>query len=226
MKLATWNIERLKHKSKLVEIADTIKAINPDILILTETDCQIKPDYRYCFSTPKTVNIAPSLYKETENRVSIYTNYELIRQYETYDEYTALCVELETERGHLIVYGTIIGFFGNRHRNFTDDLSKQVADIERLSTNQNLCVAGDFNISFADNYYFTQSGRETLNETFEKTGIEILTRNRPECIDHIAISKKVIGNSTLEIKEWNYNKRLSDHKGIWVDVRNFDMEQI
>ena len=44
MKIATWNVERLKHKSKLALIVETIKRIDADILILTETDTQIYLD--------------------------------------------------------------------------------------------------------------------------------------------------------------------------------------
>ena len=50
-----------------------------------------------------------------------------------YDARTALCVELETERGSLLVYGTIIGIFGNRHPNFKQDLVEQVKDFKRLA---------------------------------------------------------------------------------------------
>jgi exonuclease III len=227
MKIANWNIERLEHKPKLDVIVNILKEIRADIVVLTETDSQINLDnYKYCVSTPPIADIAPQYYADTEHRVSIYTNYKPVRQFKTYDRYTTLCIELETEYGNLIVYGTIIGIFGNRHKNFTEDLVKQVADFERLSSiNQNLCVAGDFNISFVDNYYYTKFGRDELNKSFANNNIKLLTRNRPECIDHIAISQKFVGSSIIEIEEWNYDKGLSDHKGICVDVKNIDREQ-
>ncbi|MDR0505469.1 MAG: hypothetical protein LBH32_01450, partial [Dysgonamonadaceae bacterium] len=108
--------------------------------------------------------------------------------------------------------------------NFAEDLVKQIADFERLSINQNLCVAGDFNISLADDYYYTKFGRKALNRSFENLNIEVLTRNRQQCIDHIAVSKKFLGNASIKIVEWNYDKRLSDHKGIYADI-NVDTEQ-
>ena len=44
MKIATWNVERLKKKKYLPEIISEIEKINADILVLTETDSQILPE--------------------------------------------------------------------------------------------------------------------------------------------------------------------------------------
>lgn len=35
MKIATWNLERLKHKKNLIHIVDAIKDINADILVFS-----------------------------------------------------------------------------------------------------------------------------------------------------------------------------------------------
>jgi endonuclease/exonuclease/phosphatase family metal-dependent hydrolase len=219
MKIATWNIERLKHKASLNLIMLACEQANADILVLTETEVAVKLNYRYCFQTPKLIGLEPTYYQPTENRVSIFTNYECVKHHPTYDEYTALCVELETERGNLLVYGTIIGIYGNRHRSFEEDLAKQLADIESLSSgNQNLCVIGDFNCSFADNYYYTKSGRTAITEAFAKNQLALLTKNTPECIDHIAVTDKFVTHDTIHIEEWNTDKKLSDHRGIMVSL--------
>lgn len=85
MKIATWNVERLKHQSSLDKIISDIDAVQADILVLTETDERIKPNYRYSFHTPK-LHEAPAdyhmpghykdyavadVYAATEKRVSI-----------------------------------------------------------------------------------------------------------------------------------------------------------
>jgi len=220
MRIATWNIERLKHKNNLVLINSILAGLKADILVLTETDNQVAPaNYKYCFRTPKLTEIRPDYYKESENRITIYTNYEIIRQHETYDRYTSLCVELKTEQGNLIVYGTIIGIFGNRHKNFNIDLSRQISDCQKLSKGNNFCLIGDYNISFADNYYFTNNGRNELNNLFRECNLNLLTRDRAACIDHIAISEDFITIMETEIGEWNLNKKLSDHKGIYVELK-------
>lgn len=232
MRIATWNIERLKHRKSIDKILSAIEDAKADILVLTESDERIKPNYRYSFHTPK-LHDAPSeyrmpgrykdyavadVYAVTENRVSIYTNYPCIGQYETYDKYTALCVELETNAGNLLVYGTIVGIIGNRDESFKQDMLLQAKDFERLSKTGNICICGDFNCSFSDNYYYTNFGRDTLSVSFASNNISLLTGNQPECIDHIAVSKNFIGGSNIKISEWNLDKSLSDHKGIIADI--------
>lgn len=232
MRIATWNIERLKHRKSIDKILSAIEDAKADILVLTESDELIKPNYRYSFHTPK-LHDAPSeyrmpgrykdyavadVYAVTENRVSIYTNYPCIGQYETYDKYTALCVELETNAGNLLVYGTIVGIIGNRDESFKQDILLQAKDFERLSKTGNICICGDFNCSFSDNYYYTNFGRDTLSVSFASNNISLLTGNQPECIDHIAVSKNFIGGSNIKISEWNVDKSLSDHKGIIADI--------
>ena len=216
MKIATWNIERLKHKRQLEKILNACEQLNSDIMTLTETDEQVQLKYNYSFKTPPLHEIQPKYYKMTENRISIFTNYKCIRQYETYDKYTALCIELETELGNLIVYGTIIGIHGNRRPSFNQDLLQQVKDFNRLSAINNFCVCGDFNCSFADNYYFTKLGRDTLLQAFSDSHIKLLTGKQVECIDHIAITDKFMSDNKVDVEEWNIDKKLSDHKGIAV----------
>ncbi len=219
MKIATWNVERLKHKSNLEQINSIIDDLGVDILVLTETDERIKPaNFKNRIDTPKLTEIDAKNYIETENRISIFTNYEIVEQFETYDKYTSLCVELKTNFGNLKVYGTIIGIFGNRNENFNIDLNKQIEDFEKLSISDNLCVIGDYNISFADNYYFTNFGRDELNKSFNNNNIELITRQRTECIDHIALSKKFIENAEIELIEWNMDYKLSDHKGMYMKL--------
>ncbi|MCM1166515.1 MAG: endonuclease/exonuclease/phosphatase family protein [Lachnospiraceae bacterium] len=218
MKIATWNIERLKHKHDLADIVYSCEKIQADILVLTETDEQVRPNCDCCYQTPKLVEIQPDYYKSTENRVTVFTKYKCVRQHTTYDKYTALCVELETEHGNLLVYGTIIGIYGNRNPNFTADLAKQIDDIQRLSAYGDICVLGDYNLSFCDNYYFTKQGRADVLQCFAENKITLLTKDRPECIDHIAISKRFTQGADIRIEEWNYDKSLSDHKGIAVSL--------
>jgi len=221
MRIATWNIERLKHKTDIVLINSTLVGLKADILVLTETDNRIAlANYKFCTRTPKLTEIQPDYYLESENRITIYTNYEIIRQYETVDRYTSLCVELKTEHGNLIVYGTIIGVFGNRNKNFKADLSQQIIECRKLSKGKNFCLIGDYNISFADNYYFTNNGRNELNKLFRDCNLKLLTRDIAACIDHIVISEDFIINMETEIGEWNSDKKLSDHKGVSLELKN------
>ena len=221
MKIATWNVERLKQKSALSKINLLLAQLNADILVLTETDSSINlPHFQTCLSTNSLSELGAKNYQETEHQIALYTNYIVVKQFETCDKYTSLCVELETPLGNLIVYGTIVGIYGNRNANFKTDLIKQITDINRLLKEVPFCFIGDYNISFADNYYFTNFGRDALNQAFEKNCLTLLTRNQSECIDHIAVSEPFIKNKTFEIHEWNQDKTLSDHKGIAVLLKS------
>ncbi len=223
MRIATWNVERLKHNKDREKMLAEIEKVAADILVLTETDERLKPDYPYCYKTPLLKYLKPDYYKAAENRVSIYTKYNCVKEYATYDKYTAICVELQTEYGNLLIYATIMGIFGNREKSFKADLEKQMADIKKFSdAGHRICVIGDYNMSFSDNYYYTKFGREMVNKCFCDNNIFLITRNRLECIDHIAISDGFMQGSGLTvamINEWNYDKSLSDHKGIVVDIQ-------
>ena len=219
MRVATWNVERLKHIAKKDKIHACLEKANADILVLTETDRRICPKFKYHFHTLSLAEFQPDFYAKTENRVSIYTNYPCIKQIDTYDNHTAICLELETQFGNLFVYGTIMGIFGNREKSFQADLLKQMEDIRKLSVEgKNICVIGDYNLTFGDNHYYTKFGRDEVNHTFEACEIKILTRDTAECIDHIAISKSFIGDKRIAVDEWNQDKKLSDHKGIVADI--------
>ncbi|MBR3239670.1 MAG: endonuclease/exonuclease/phosphatase family protein [Oscillospiraceae bacterium] len=218
MRIATWNVERLKHHVKTDVMLRDVEEANADILVLTETDRRFVPDYPYVCHTLLLREIGPDYYRETENRVSIYSRFPVIKEYKTNDMYACVCVELLTDRGNLLVYGTIMGIFGNREASFNQDLEMQMSDIRRLSMEgHSLCVIGDFNLSFADNYYYTKFGRNLVRQTFRNCEIEILTQDVPECIDHIAVSKRFAGERAAVV-EWNKDKSLSDHKGIVVEI--------
>lgn len=218
MRIATWNVERLKHKNELDRILECCRETQADILVLTETDSRISLPYQYCLKTPPAKEVCPELYRYTENRVSLYTKYKCSGIYATYDKYTALCAELETELGNLIVYGTIMGVFGNREISYGQDLQKQIEDIRRLSELGRICVIGDYNCSFSDDYYYTKKGRELLRRCLKENKISVLTAERSECIDHIAVSEDFVANTDVTVEEWNYDKTLSDHKGIVVSM--------
>lgn len=219
MRIATWNVERLCRQNRLAGILDNCKQVDADILILTETDTRIQPEFPYAYHTPLLAEaVDGDYYRPTENRVSIFTKYPCVRQHTVADANTSICVELETERGPLLVYGTIFGIHGNRRPSFKQDILQQTADVRRLTDGGHaLCIGGDFNCSFADNYYFTNWSRQEILRTFADCDMDILTATQPECIDHIAISRSFSRAAAAAVEEWNIDKKLSDHKGICIE---------
>lgn len=216
MKISTWNIERLKHKKRLDQIQEELNKIDGDILILTEADERVElPQYRHKVLTQPLDEVT---YGRTEYRTIIYSKYPLVGSKPTYDGKTAICPIFETPFGSLAVYGTIIGIHGNRRQSFNNDLREQLTDVNVISKETAMCIAGDFNISFSDNYYYTKHGRDGLNACFDRNKLINLTAELPEAIDHIVLSEDFVGNATVKLSEWNIDKHLSDHKGVCVEL--------
>lgn len=220
MRIATWNVERLSPKKRLPGILEAVRRVDADILVLTETDTFIRPGYEYEYHTPFLAgSVAGDYYRPTENRVSIFSKYQAARQYPVTDANTSICVELATERGPLVVYGTIFGIHGNRRPSFRQDILQQMDDVRCLAEQGcAICLCGDFNCSFSDNYYFTNWARQTLLDAFEACDLELVTAGKPECIDHIALSRSFPRKCEAAVLEWNLDKTLSDHKGICIDI--------
>lgn len=219
MKIAAWNIERLKHNPDKLKAA--IDEIGADILVLTEYDERLKLDYKYSFCTPTPPDIDGTRfgtihYNSTEHRVCVFTDYRCICRYEVADMYSSVCVKLETERGNLLVYGTIIGTH-DVTTTFPIDLKRQFPDFARFSGND-LCVCGDLNCCFTGRCFPSKYGRDTLLKSFSENHIRLLTKEQPECIDHIAVSESFVDNSNIKIEEWNIDKKLSDHKGTAIVI--------
>ena len=219
MKIATWNIDRLQSKKNVIQIAEFIRKIDADILVLTEYNSILElPFYDYKITTEQLPE-SPYHYKETERRVAIFSKFPIKKRFKTYDSQTSCCVELETDFGNLIIYGTVVGIIGNTDPNFKTDLIKQTEDIITISKLGNFCYAGDLNISFSDNYYFTKFGRETLVECFKTDQLINVTESLSENIDHIVLTEGFANRFTYEISEWNGDKKLSDHKGVCLNLK-------
>ena len=221
MKIATWNIERPTSTSKrLPSIIQRLKDVDADILILTETNDTI--DLGEVYTTFHTSELKETFYKAGEKRVSIYSKYKSNEQLKTFREDTSLCVILQTPLGDLAVYGTIIGTNGSKGHNFTDDLALQLIDFDNIAANYNLCIAGDLNITFGDNYYYTKDGRDKLNSSFTKLNLVNLTSGIQNNIDHIVITKSFIGERAHQVENpWNNppdSKIYSDHQGVAVSI--------
>lgn len=219
MRILNWNVERLQKLSE-EKASEFISHYDADIIILTETSSKIKLPAEYSFHTSsalknKTDNIS---YKEGEVRTAIYSRYPILSYHKTIDKYTNCAVTLDSDLGHIIVYATIIGIFGNRGERFSNDIDVFKEDILSLPSEMPLLVAGDFNQSFADNYYYTKAGRMKLLAFFESQSLVNITKDIPDNIDHILMKKPQLSKLSIKISVFNTDKSLSDHIGIVVDI--------
>ena len=221
MKIATWNLERpTKNGHKTPAILQYLRKLNADILVLTETSEFIDLGNEYEFF--HTEIFSGQFYKPGDRQVSVFSKYPITRHISTFRADTSLCLEVTTPFGELIVYGTIIGNFGNGGDLFKRDLEKQLLDYENIGKTKNFCIVGDLNISFSDNFYFTKEGREKLKNSFELLGMKIMTEHIPNNIDHIILTKDFFGNRKIINGFWNETEnkkeRLTDHKGVFVEI--------
>lgn len=219
MKIATWNVERLQ-KNKNEEIKSKLKEFDADIIVLTETSYILNLDENYNFVSTETLtaNYDNVNYNVGENRTTIWTKYNFVNHYNTFDNFTSVCSEIETEFGILKVYGTIIGVFGGIGERFESDLKGQLKDFEDFEAEKSNCIIGDLNVYFSGYAYPSYYARNILNETFEKLKMENLTSEINENVDHIIISKEFIKNKKTKIETWNIDKKLSDHIGICLTI--------
>ncbi len=217
MKIATWNLERpISHANRLTKIQDILFALEADILILTETNKLIDLGSKYY--SYHSSSLSNPMYKVDEVRSSIYSKYPSLFKINTFNEEIAICEVLDTPIGNIAVYATIIGIYGNRHPNFKTDLELQIQDFKRIWNQCSFCIAGDFNISFGDKYYYTKEGRNKLNSTFNELGLVNFTNKVLNNIDHIVISQELLSVSEVNCQVWNLDKKLSDHIGVMVHL--------
>lgn len=217
MKILIWNLERLQ-KNRKEAIVRIVESNNADILILTETSSKINPGKGY--QNIATENLESGFdginYKSGENRTSIWTKYPIKNQRETYDKFTSVCGEVETEFGLLTIYGTIIGVFGGKSERFKDDFEKQSKDFEKLEGN--ICIAGDLNITLSGYVYPSHDARNQLNEIIQRLDLSCPTATIDKNVDHILLSNNFVHNRKMEISIWNEDLTLSDHIGICLRI--------
>jgi exonuclease III len=227
MRIATWNVERLRASThtRNQRILAELEKFDADVLVLTETNLAICPGDRYSRASTGALAEnaeASGYYGRGEHRVTIWTKYRILEKLKTYNSRSAVCVRIEAPFDQsLLIYGTVIGHHGNRHEAFKTDLDGQIHDWTTRYGSESICIAGDYNLSFGDKYYFTKYGREQIMGTFAKQRINLLT-GFEENIDHIAISDSFMQSVRMVGKPevWNplKDRKLSDHIGVCVTL--------
>jgi endonuclease/exonuclease/phosphatase family metal-dependent hydrolase len=198
-------------------IIEELHKVDADILVLTETHSIINPGREYHQVSSNALCETNGIhYRKGEIRATVWSKVATTHEATTYDPNTSVCTLLPTALGELNVYGTVIGVFGNRNSSFLPDLRKQISDWAHIAKTGNICIAGDFNLSFNDSYYYTQAGRHLITTCFDELGIKNLTHGLTNNIDHIAVSESFVKSAKFETGVWNEDKKLSDHIGVWA----------
>ncbi len=94
LKIATWNIERFQKRFQHL-ILDEIKRVNADIIVLTESSIDMEFDGYFCATTNACIpNLEDIVYEKFKVRTGIYSKYPIVKQHKTYDDYTAICIDM------------------------------------------------------------------------------------------------------------------------------------
>ena len=216
MTIATWNVERISSRSrKLSAVESAIEEVSADILILTETHACLTggDEYSVHGSLPLSPEEHNNYYKAGELRIAILSRYPVISQIPVTNPWTTACTLVQTPVGPLAVYGCIIGVTG-RGGSFYTDLAEQISDLHRIGAEHPICYAGDFNLSFCDNYFPNKKAKGLLEETFDSLRMRACTGSIPATIDHIVLSESFLADASVQTHCWNEDKKLSDHKGV------------
>lgn len=171
MKIINWNVGR-PSDNKVKSITEKLIELNADMVVLTETSSLIDLGSTYNYLSTDYIeqdferqNFIK--YKNSERRTSIYSKYPISKTYSTYDKFTSICLDVDTSIGLITFYATIIGVFGGLNTRFTDDLTSQIQDFEKLLKGKNACLIGDYNITTSGRVYPSNVARETLNSALQ-----------------------------------------------------------
>ena len=172
MRIATWNIDRPSQNGLMRngKILEQIRKVDADIWVLTETNASIVPEARKSDPFAGYIGLAsrPEGPKVPgQNKTTIWSRYGIKRAIQTYDPDTAVCAEIETPLGLMLVYGTIITYWGDTDKQFRrpwlmhqDEIRRHKEDWAKIFPklpNHMLCVAGDFNQNWDGTKWFTDA---------------------------------------------------------------------
>lgn len=243
IRISTWNLDHASNSKRPVDLQiEQILRVKPDILVLTET-CQEVDLTKHGFTCfPCLTNNYGKFY----SAIHIGPRISLSKKLRTYDETTAVCVQVATPVGEMIVYGTIITYHGDKGPNNNSpawaEHYKAIGDhgndwarlIHDGGGNLPFFVAGDFNQTRdgSSKTYGTKLGRNLLSEELSRNNLTCLTTENFKLridpikglarnnVDHICMTRNAF--QIVNVGAWDHfndpGQYLSDHNGVYVEL--------
>ena len=238
LRIATWNLARPirnGHQKNARRLA-RIQEIDADIWVLTETISTLAIDGYSSVFAPSLANY----HKEDESFTSVCSRWPIRQTLPTFDPYFAVCVEVDSSVGPMLVYGTIITYANDQGPNGTSrrweehrkSLAAQVADwqhLRRKFPNHSFCIAGDFNQSRdGTRWYADPQSVEFLTRALDESSMQCVTEMDMRAaelsrtsVDHICVSQN-LGANVRRVGAWEGrtpdNCVMSDHNGVYADI--------
>lgn len=177
LRIATWNLNRPFYK-KSGYIRDGLKialqryAKSADILVLTETDIQLKPEGYTVAAESRYTSVDG--HEETERWVSIWiktnSNCVFIEKIDTIDVERTSCARVSVQEMSVLIYGTVLPWQSDKWHGFDETrafraaLMLQSAEWRYLKDKYSLpmIVAGDFNQDLWNEHYYGNAKNKEL----------------------------------------------------------------
>jgi endonuclease/exonuclease/phosphatase family metal-dependent hydrolase len=237
-RIATWNLERPKQNgwTKNQRRLNKIHEINADVWVLTETSeaIALPDDYE---------SIKSCTYGEGENLSTICSRWKRLSTIPTFDSNWAVCAEIDSPFGAMIIYGTVITYANDKgasgtakrweeHRRSIQQHHEDWLRIQKQYPNHLMCIAGDFNQSRdGSGWYEEKQSVDMLSAALEDLSLVCVTnqnfqkseiRLSRSTIDHICLSRQ-LEPYKVAVGAWEGttldNEKMSDHNGVFVDLR-------
>jgi hypothetical protein len=190
-RIATWNLERPKlngwKKNPLIQ--EKMSEIDADIWILTETNASIAPASK---SEPlagyvSLASLPATSHSLGESFSTIWSRFGIKRSIKTFDIETAVCAEIDTPLGLMLVYGTILTYKDDKgldgkskpwveHDKEIGRHGNDWCQIQAMFPHIPLIVAGDFNQTRdGSKRYCSPNGIALLDEQLRRNNLTSLT---------------------------------------------------
>lgn len=222
LRIATWNLERPRtgKTDKIDALISKMQVIDADIWILTEAHEAVSPGDGYSCVATTTIQ-DPLTHTPGENRSTILSRLPINSVVETHDLETAVCADIETPFGPLLVYGTIVPYhaagtkYPYRHNGIDvtekkawqlhyESIEQHEADwrrIRALYPDHHFCCGGDLNQNRdGRRWYGTKQGRQLLSNSLKECDLTCVTEEdfvssadlaERSNIDHLCLSRNL-----------------------------------
>jgi len=212
MRIVNWNVQRprLTGRKNALQINHLI-GLKPDISILTETSTAIDhgPEYLAYFTEPSPRKPGDS--EAVAARWVRNSRFYVVGPVETSDPQEAVCVELESDFGPILVYASIVPYHGYKGQNGTSDpwdahkkaIRWHAQDWARMRARfpgHGVIVGGDFNQTRGGmGGYGTAEVRQLMTEALAAAGLTCVTEAdfratsglSRQNIDHVCLSSEL-----------------------------------
>jgi len=155
-RIATWNLDRPKPSSSIKNSArlQQIRRVEADLWVLTETHSCIAIDGFASLAAPPETGY----HRLGESYATIWSRWPILSSVPTFNPNFAVCAEVRSPLGPILVYGSIITYAMDgvhnggvrrweRHRESIRQHRKDWLELRRQFPEHLLCIAGDFNQS-------------------------------------------------------------------------------